>query len=291
MRSVKWLYLILIFVFAAAIIGNAQPLVSVKWLHDNLNAPNVVVLDVSSAKVYAQGHIPGAIRADFKKIEVKRNGLVAELPDKAALQQYLRDLGISNNSHVIVVWPDTKLKMVYYATRTYFTLKNFGVNVSVLDGGLKAWKANGYKVSTEVPTITKKGNITLKDFNKAALATLEDVKKAKYLVDDRPADFYLGKKKHKVVAKPGTIKGAINIPFTMYFNADWTFKSADAIKTLAKEKGVGTPAIHFCNSGNIASIGWFAFNEIAKLPARLYDGSMNEWASCADCAIACAACK
>ncbi len=291
MRRLKWTYLMGVLLFAAATFLNAQPLVSAKWLHDNLNAPNVVVLDVSKATVYAKGHVPGAIRVDFKKIEVKRDGLVAELPDKAALQRYLRDLGISKNSHVIVVWPDTQLKMVYYATRTYFTLKNFGVNVSVLDGGMKAWKAKGYTLSTETPSVTKKGDITLSDFNTAVLASLAEVKKAKYIVDDRPEDFYLGKKKHKVVAKAGTIKGAVNIPFTLYFNKDWTFKSPDAIKTLAKEKGVGTPAIHFCNSGNIASIGWFAFNEIAKLPAKLYDGSMNEWAGCADCPIACAACN
>ncbi len=291
MKGLKWLSVFLIILFALSTSLSAQPLVSASWLHDHLQDPNVVILDVSSSKIYNAGHIPGAIHLDFKKIAVKRDGLVAQLPDKMALQQYLRDLGVKNNSHVIIVWPDTKLKMVYYATRTYFTLKNYGVNVSVLDGGMKAWKAKGYKIATAVPVISTKGNITLKDFNTAVLADMKMVKKAKYLVDDRPADFFTGKKKHKLVAKPGTIKGAVNIPFSMYFSDQWTFKTAQAIKAIAKEKGLGTPVIHFCNSGNLASIGWFAFNEIAGIPAKLYDGSMNEWANCSDCPIACAGCQ
>ena len=56
----------------------------------------------------------------------------------------------------------------------------------------------------------------------------------------------------------------------------------ETIAALAKGVGIdeSDKNIVFCNTGHWASIAWFALSEVAgNKHARMYDGSMAEWAS------------
>src|SRR5687767_6510201 len=87
------------------------PLVSVEWLAQNLKAPGLVVLDIrsaidgGSAETYAQGHIPGAIHSDYDRggWRATRNGLPYMLPSVAQLEKLIGELGIDEDSYVVVV--------------------------------------------------------------------------------------------------------------------------------------------------------------------------------------------
>ena len=134
-----------------------QPLVSVEWLNSHLRDANLVVLDIRSAidgggaEAYAQAHIPGAVHSDYDKAgwRVTRNNVPFMVPTTPELEKLIGDLGIDEDSHVVVVPAGVNVLDFGSAARTYWTLKYVGVaNVSILDGGLAAWKAAGFALDS-----------------------------------------------------------------------------------------------------------------------------------------------
>ena len=64
-------------------------------------------------------------------------------------------------------------------------------------------------------------------------------------------------------------------------NDSHRLRSAGALKELFQARGIDTEGdqIHFCHSGNRAALTWFAaYAVLGNKYARLYDGSMMEWA-------------
>ena len=120
------------------------PLVSTAWLKQHLQDPDVLVLDVRSAidgggaEAYQKGHIPGAIHSDYDKAgwRVTRGGVPFMLPTLAELEKLIGELGIDEDTHVVVVPAGVHYTDFGAAARTYWTLKVAGVSkVSILDGG------------------------------------------------------------------------------------------------------------------------------------------------------------
>jgi thiosulfate/3-mercaptopyruvate sulfurtransferase len=176
------------------------------------------------------------------------------------------------------------------ATRTYWTFKVLGHdNVSILDGGWKAYVGNPKKPANKVET----GNNIPSPKTFAArprmdmVASKEDVVallgKDVPLVDMRPSDQYIGVNQHRKAKRAGTIPGASNVPESWVTkNGGGRFRSPATLTELYQVAAVPTKGkqIYFCNSGHWASLGWFVSSALlGNKDARLYDGSMIEWSA------------
>ena len=108
------------------------------------------------------------------------------------------------------------------AARIYWTLKYAGVDdVSILDGGLAAWKAAGYALETG--TRTPSPTIFTAKIDNSILALAPDVEKIEQnggatLIDARPASFFLGKEKAPASAAYGHIPGALNVDSAEFYD-------------------------------------------------------------------------
>src|SRR6187431_2381063 len=88
-----------------------EPLVTAPWLKDHQSDPSIVVLDVRSAidgggaEAYAKAHIPGAVHSDYDKAgwRVTRSGVPFMVPTAAELEKLIGEIGIDEDSYVIVV--------------------------------------------------------------------------------------------------------------------------------------------------------------------------------------------
>lgn len=266
-----------------------EPLVDVAWVKANTNKAGVVLVDIQPATDYLRGHIPGAVNTDFGKSgwrEERADKVPEMLPEKLdKLVAHIGSLGIDNNTHVVLVSPGKSYGDMGWATRIYWTFKVLGHdNVSVLNGGMDAWskdKANPIQAgatSTESKTFTAHPN-------KEMIASVEDVKQAKsagvLLVDSRPEDQYMGINRNPKATESGTLPGAKNLPSGWATeNGGGQFRNRAQLEQLYKVAGVPTSGqqINFCNTGHLASIGWFVSSElVGNKKARLYDGSMVEW--------------
>ena len=133
----------------------ARPFVRVSWLRQTLKERpnNLRVLDGSwylpkakrnPPKEFLEKHIPGARFFDIDECRDKNNPYEHMLPSEAEFSKYVSNLGITNNSHV-VVYDTSESPGVFSAPRVWWTFRAFGhENVSVLEGGFRQWCAEGH---------------------------------------------------------------------------------------------------------------------------------------------------
>lgn len=280
--------LFLLFMATAALA--AEPLVDVAWLKANLNNPKVAIVDVQPLADYLRGHIPGAANTDFAKSGWREERASDKVPDMLPekfdkLVAHIGSLGVGNDSHVVLVAPGKNHGDMGWATRIYWTFKVLGHDeVSILNGGMAAWtKDKTNPIETGAAKVTPKTFVAKP--NMSLLATAADVKAAQakgiLLVDSRPEDQYKGINRNPKATQNGTIPGAKNLPAVWTTeNGGGMFRNTNQLKKLYQVAGVPTSGdqINFCNTGHLASIGWFVSSELmGNKKARLYDGSMVEW--------------
>ena len=221
----------LIFALAApAAAAGGEPLVSPAWLSIHLHDANLVVLDIRSAidgskpEAFAQGHIPNSVHSDYDKAgwRVTRNNVPFMVPTTPELEKLIGDLGIDETSHVVVVPAGVNVLDFGSAARTYWTLKYAGVgNVSILDGGLAAWKAAGFALD-KGPHAPSPAIFTA-SIDNSILALASDVETIEQsggatLVDARPASFFLGKEKAPAAQAYGHIPGAVDVDSARFYD-------------------------------------------------------------------------
>jgi thiosulfate/3-mercaptopyruvate sulfurtransferase len=267
----------------------ADPLVNVAWLKDKLGQPGMAVLDVQQPTDYLKAHIPGAVHTDFDKSgwrEERTDKVPDMLPtDTTKLVTHIGSLGIDQATHVVLVAPGKNNADMGWATRIYWTFKVLGHDqISILNGGMAAWakdkanpvQAGAVKAEAKSFTVKLRGDM---------VPTASDVKAAMArgvtLVDNRPEDQFVGINRNPKASQNGTLPGAKNLPSNWTSeNAGGLFRSKAQIEQLYQVAGVPTSGeqVNFCNTGHLASIGWFVSSEIlGNKQARLYDGSMTEW--------------
>jgi thiosulfate/3-mercaptopyruvate sulfurtransferase len=168
--------------------------------------------------------------------------------------------------------------------RMFLTLENLGLRgkVSLLNGGLEAWKQDGFAV-TNVPTRAAKGNVNLQQGNLLVnkdyvLKTLKSSNAV--VVDARMKIYYDGEPTGN--PRDGHITGAQNIPYTEMIDATNKFKPVDQLKSYFDP--VATPdkeLVTYCFIGQTASVVYMA-GRMLGYNMKLYDGSLQEWSRIQD---------
>ena len=286
------LSLALALMIAPAMAAETQPLVSTQWLNSHLTDGKVVVLDIrsaidgSTAEIFAKGHIPGAVHSDYDKggWRVERNGVPFMVPTTAELEKLIGELGIDEDSHVVIVPAGVHVSDFGAAARTYWTLKYVGIaNVSILDGGLAAWKAAGLKLDTGARAPSPA--IFTSTIDKSILALGTEVEKLETsggatLIDARPASFYSGKEKAPASQAYGHIPGALSLDSAEFYDDKTNRLKPKAELAAAAAHLPNGPSVTYCNTGHWAATDWFVLHELlGRSNARLYAGSMVEWTS------------
>jgi thiosulfate/3-mercaptopyruvate sulfurtransferase len=211
--------------------------------------------------------------------------------DPAAIADHLGNIGISNDSHVVLVPAGISSAEVATATRVYWTLNYLGhEEVSILNGGMSAYLKDLDKDGNPTNPL-QEGMVELEPSNFIAAPKPEMIATAEAVeglmsdgavpVDNRPHDFYLGVNKSGSAKAAGTIPGSKNLPHTwLTTDGKGSFRNAETLAKLYEAAGVSTAGkqINFCNTGHLGSIGWFVSHELlGNEAAILFDGSMAEW--------------
>lgn len=273
---------LLILLLIAPLFANAQVpiLVTPQWLNEHKSDANVVILQVSFLQApYNKEHIAGARFLWPTWLAPNSPESSYNTPDPKEAEKVLQQLGISNQSHVVIYYV---LNEVPAAARMFLTLEHLGLygQVSMLNGGIDAWKKEGFPVTKDLPKVTPgkfKTKITKpllvdKDY---VLKTLQSPNNV--VVDARVKNVYDG----DPVGYPrnGHIAGAKNIPFTDLTDATNLFKSNDQLQEyftpVVPDKK--SEVVAYCFIGQTASVVYMA-GRILGYDMKLYDGSMQEWA-------------
>ncbi len=270
-------------------------LISASELAERIDDPSVVVVDcrhdlmnlAAGREGYAVGHIRNAVFADMETelsgAKVGADGRFRgrhPLPERAALVETLRGMGIGDDTQVVAY--DAHGGM--FAARLWWLLRWLGhPQVAVLDGGLAAWQALALPMSSEVP-VKARGGITerapLVETVSAADVLANIGTGERPVIDARAPDRFRGENE-TIDPVGGHIPGAKNRFFKDNLQADGRFKDAAQLKAeFAPLVDDPARAVLQCGSGVTACHNLLAL-EVAGLPgAALYPGSWSEW--CAD---------
>jgi thiosulfate/3-mercaptopyruvate sulfurtransferase len=272
---------------APAMAGSVSPLVSAQWLKDHLSNPELVILDVRSvvdgggARAYAEGHIPGAIHSDYDKAgwRVTRGGVPFMLPTVTELEKLIGETGIDEDNHVVIVPAGVSATDFGSAARIYWTLKAAGhPAVSILDGGLAAWRGAGYPVERAQNLPSPKIFSIKPDERLLADVKLVEQNTRATLVDARPRSFFDGKEKVAAAKAYGHIPGAVSLDSARFYDPVTNRLRPKAELAAIAATIPSGPTVAYCNTGHWAATDWFVLSVILERPdVRLYDGSMVEW--------------
>jgi thiosulfate/3-mercaptopyruvate sulfurtransferase len=233
-------------------------------------------------RAFEQGHLPGAIHAhldrDLAGAKTGRNGR-HPLPARADWAATLARLGVTPARAVVLY--DAQGGM--YAARAWWMLLWAGHRaVSVLDGGLPAWKAAGGALeSGAVLPVAAPAPYPLGESLVAAVdadALLKSLGRVT-LLDARAGERYRGEVE-PLDKRAGHIPGARSRFFKDNLDAQGRFKPAAELRAAFVAFGAApAQVVHQCGSGVTACHNLLAM-EVAGLPgSALYPGSWSEWSS------------
>lgn len=262
----------------------ATSLVNPEALEDLLTNPQVRVVDIREAQYYRSNHVPGSINAPY---DVWRGPASnpGELPALPKLTSLVQSLGITPQSHVVVLSTGLDETDFGAAARVYWTLKVLGVQeLSILNGGFKAWIAEGGPLSQTPPKVTP--SRFAPQLNTSMIATraelVERVQSGQsVLLDARPSAFFKGDTRHTSAKLPGTLQGAVSLEHNRWFQPKTgIFVSPAQAQSIAASSPIDPTkaTVSFCNTGHWASTNWFALSEVlGQKNVKLYAGSMVDW--------------
>jgi thiosulfate/3-mercaptopyruvate sulfurtransferase len=261
-------------------------LVTAEWAEQNLETPGVVFVEVDEdTAAYDGGHIPGAIKLDWK--QELQDPVRRDFIDQAGFEKLLSAKGVANSDTVILYGGNNN----WFAAYAYWYFKLYGhASVKLLDGGRKKWELDGRPLATgavtreETSYTAKEQNTSIRAFRDEVVAAINN----KNLVDVRSPDEFSGKLlapahlPQEQAQRAGHIPSAINVPWSKAANEDGTFRDNDELRELYQEAGIdeSKSTIAYCRIGERSSHTWFALHELLGFgDVKNYDGSWTEYGS------------
>ncbi|HSC28246.1 MAG TPA: rhodanese-like domain-containing protein [Vicinamibacterales bacterium] len=257
------------------LLGSATPgfqtpqpgmVVSTAWLAAHLDDSTVAVITTGERSIYDRGHIPGArfighdemLGPDHRLLEA---GTLAAILARAGARDEARVV-LYGESAMTTGWLFMALAALGHAG-----------HVSMLDGNIDAWRADGHRVETVQPRAAT-GRLSVRPAPDVIVDApwvrqrLEDPKVC--LIDARTTREW----------NQGRLPGATLVLWQDLF-ADLNqlrFKPRDEIRAMLERAGAapGREVVTYCAVGMRASLMYFAALH-AGFPARVYVGSYEDW--------------
>ena len=127
--------------------SRSDVLVDADWAEAHIGDPHVVIVEVDEdTSAYDKGHIPAAVKIDWKKD--LQDPVRRDFVDKTGFEALLSERGIANDDTVLLYGGNNN----WFAAYAYWYFRLYGHDqVLLLDGGRKKWELDSRELSTDVP--------------------------------------------------------------------------------------------------------------------------------------------
>src|ERR671937_1128761 len=171
--------------------SRSDVLVDADWAEAHIGEPGYVIVEVDEdTSAYDKGHIPSAIKIDWKKD--LQDPVRRDFVDSHGFEELLSSRGIANDDLVVLYGGNNN----WFAAYAYWYFKLYGhQNIKLLDGGRKKWELESRELVTDVPS-RPATNYQAKEQDTAIRAFRDEVVAAigsKGLIDVRSPDEFVGK--------------------------------------------------------------------------------------------------
>jgi thiosulfate/3-mercaptopyruvate sulfurtransferase len=266
---------------AQAPIGkNDSVVVSTQWLAEHLKDPGVVVIQMMMGDTaYRTARIPGAQPLKVNAIIATVNDVEWEPPAVQLLDSVFASVGVSDNRRVVLYGAPMAVG------RAFMTLELLGhQRVSMLDGGLEKWQAEGRATTLDYPAVprgkfTPRPRADVRVDAKWVQGHLE--RRGFVLLDTRTLEEFEGRGMRHGLAVDGHLPGARHLVWQSLFAspAHLLLKDRASLDSIFASTGAtkGDTLVTYCAVGARASISYMIARHLGY-DVRLYDGSYMEWA-------------
>ncbi len=233
----------------------------------------------TGADAYAARRIPGAVFFDIDAVCDPTSDLPHMAPGSAVFARWLCDNGLTGSERFIVYDQNRHAA----SARVWWTLRRFGCDARILDGGLDAWRTAGGAIEDgPAPPRARAFERGLRLIRDDAL-TWADVlhhvnAKDALIVDARSEGRFTGAEPEpREGLASGHIPGSVNLPFQRVIGDDGKLLSEDKLDAVLPAASRERRVITTCGSGVTAAILYTAFIKGGFRDVRLYDGGWAEW--------------
>lgn len=274
--------------------ATSSPLVTAEWLQENIDAPDLRVIDATwfapfldpvqtGLEAYNEAHIPGAVFFDIDDIAAPDSPFAHTMPPPHVFSARVRKLGLGDGNRLIVYDRNN----FFASARVWWLFRVMGVkDIAVLDGGFQAWRAQGGEIEDMMPVAVER-HFTPRvraDLVKSTeqMAALAGEPPAVQIIDARPDGRFTGQAPEpRADLRPGHIPGSRNVPGSACLTGAGTLKTPDDLLSVFTAAGVdpSAPAVATCGSGVTAAVTALALATLGNDLVAVYDGSWTEWAS------------
>lgn len=252
---------------------NEHLLVSTDWLADHLDDAELRVVEVTRPGAgYAFGHLPGAVYLNLDDVLTGRaTGVRGTLGPLGEVVAVLGRLGLSPNRRVVVYDEIGGPR----AAQLFWVLEYLGFDqVSVLEGGVERWLAEGRPTTRVLPKIepatfepaVQPDRLATAEWIASRLGAEETA-----LLDARTPEEY----------SQGHIPGARNLPWdrVMTRHIYHTFRAPDELAAELTQLGApeGKEVVTYCTTGQRSAHTYLTLRLLGYSRVRNYDGSWAEW--------------
>lgn len=256
------------------------PIIEPEALAEQLERPDLLIIDVpASAQSYRDGHVPGALFLDHRRLLGGTPPVANGLPDEKALSALFSSLGLSADKHVILYDDEGG----GWAGRLAWTLSLLGHDRwSWLNGGIHAWRAANLPLATEAQPPTPsdyRARIERPELTidcEELMARLEERDLA--IWDARSPEEYRGEKGQN--RRLGHMPGAVNFDWVEVMDKNRQLRVRDLAELVTELEAMGLNAdreiVTHCQSHHRSGLTWMV-GHLLGYHIRAYPGAWQEW--------------
>lgn len=257
-------------------------LIDVDQLIPYLGHPQLRIIDLCRSSVYEQLHIPHAVHIRPHQLVQSDELATGRLPDESKLIELIQALNISPEHHVVVYDDEGGA----WAGRLIWNLHCLGfAQTSLLNGGIHAWLAAAYPVSSEKPQLEVLSHLVQPNLSQVQAYRIgyDDLKvevtnKTIQLWDCRSHDEYTGQR--LAARRGGHIAGAHHYEWSTALNRENHLKlhTLERIKTNLEHAGLDLshPVVVYCQSHHRSGLAYI-IGCLLGWQIVAYDGAWSEW--------------
>ncbi len=252
-------------------------------LKKSLSEKSLIIIDVANSSLYEEGHITGAIHADISKfVDIESPYSLMNTPQ--LIQNELKELGINENSKVVIYSHNTKQGVLRTSYLALILLYSGFEDITILDGGYLSWVfENELLTSKIIPNIHSDGNFIL-NINPNIIVDLKYIKNnlsLNTILDARSEQMYYGVKKSKDVKAIGHIPSSKSSFYMNKFLKDTTLRIQDELEQiyidgyeLQKEDEI---IVYSDTAFNASMEFYILYKHMGFKNTKIYEASLLEW--------------